>query len=444
MTSSRIAAFAALILGVFALAFVVARGGESERYTLIFDDAGGLIKGNLIKVAGQQMGTVTDIDITNDLKAKVQIQVDQLGPLRKGTTAQIRATSLGGVANKYIALNLAPNNAPKLNDNAILGEDVTRGITGQDELVNAFDPATRKGLQEFIKGSAQLVAGDGTNLRKATQNAPNTLSEIKHFAADLNPKDASLRDVIVNSAAISSALVDRADTITRLTRNSGIAAEAAAGNGTELADAIARSPKSLDEANLALKQLPGTLDQVERLILIADRNKDGVPEVLKKTSDTLDSGEATIGALARALNKKGENNDAADLLAASVGIGKAATSAATNIPVGLAAVIPLFAKTRAYTPDLVAALTGLGQISANYDAAGHYLRLSPVLNIFELSGTSGSQDLVSRSSFSNRLQGYATTTNRCPGSAAQATSDGSAPFTDSGQIACDVGQVPSR
>ena len=443
MTPSRIAALAAIVLGVFALAFVALRGGEGEHYTLIFDDAGGLIPGNLLKVNGQQMGTVSAIGITKDLKAQVEIEVDELGPLRKGTTAQIRASSLGGIANKYIALQLAPNNSPDLPDNAVIGQAFTRGIVGQDEFINAFDEPTRKSLQQFIKGQSQVVRDNSEALRTAVMNAPGTLKEANNFAKDLNVEDdAALRDIIVNGAAISSALSERTTQITRLTNNAGIAAQAAAGNGTEIGETIARSPAVLTQATEVMNELPETLEAVQALIDKSYDVRGGVPQSLNQLTSTLNSGAPTIKDVANALNKPGPNNDAADLLNASVGVGKAATAASKTVPGALSDATPLIAKTRAYTPDVVAAITGLGQASANYDALGHYLRLSSVLNVFGTSGGGASTDLIPRESFNNRLQGLQTTTNRCPGSAAQATSDGSAPFTDGGAIACSPSDVP--
>lgn len=448
MTPSRIAAIAAIVVGVLALAFVGLRGGESDNYTLVFDDAGGLIPGNQLKVNGITVGTVSAIGLTDDLKAKIDIEVNELGPLRKGTIAQIRAASLGGVANKYIALHLAPNNAPALPDGAAIGgksetdNGTTQGIVGQDEFVNAFDEDTREGLKNIVKGQAQVVAGNGKQLRTAIENAPGTFTEARKLVDEVNKGDDALRDIIANGAAVSSALAERRTSIARLTRNAGIAAAAANGNGTEIGETIARAPKVLDEAIATFEALPPTLDEVQRLIEEGDRVKGGVPEMLNQLTDTLNSGESTITDLARALNKPGENNDAADLLEATVDVGKNAESASKTVPKALAESTPLLGKTRAYTPDVVAAITGLGLVAANYDGNGHYFRLAPVFNVFSGQNTGNVQDLIPRDSFSDRLRGYQVTTNRCPGSAAQATSDGSAPFTDGGKIACSTSDVP--
>lgn len=446
MTPSRLAAIAAIFLGVLAVAFVGLRGDKGTEYTLLFNDAGGLIKGNLVRVNGINMGTVEDIGTRRTAKgtyeAYVTIKVTELGPLRQGTFAQIRATSLGGITNKYIALSLAPNNAPALKDGATIGTKDTRGIVSQDEFVSAFDEKTRKGLQQFVVGSSEVVKGNSENLRKVLQSSPGTLRELRQFAAGLDPQGDALNEVVANVAALNNALADHTEQIARLTRNTGIASQAAAGNGTEIAETISRGPAVLDEASTALEELPSTLTEVKRLITTADKYRAGVPERLRQLTSTLDGGQQTIRQLARALNTPGANNDAADLLAATVAVGAASEKAAGSVPKGLAAANPLLGELRAYTPDITSALTGLGLISANYDAAGHYARLSPVLNIFELTGTAPNQDLVPRASFNQRLTGVQTTTNRCPGSAGQATGDGSAPYTDGGRVNCNTADVP--
>jgi phospholipid/cholesterol/gamma-HCH transport system substrate-binding protein len=445
MTPSRIAAIAAIALGVLAVAFVGLRGGDSHRYTLMFNDAGGLIKGNLVRVNGINMGKVSDIGTVRKSdgtwQAAVEIRVDELGPLRQGTFAQIRASSLGGITNKYIALSLAPNNAKDLPDGGVIGTKNTRAIVSQDEFVNAFDAPTRKGLQQFTKGGAQIVAGNSENIQKVLKSSPRALKELRLFAKGLDPEGEGLNDVVANVAAINAALVDHTDQIARLTRNSGIAAEAGAGNGTELAETISRSPAVLREATATMGDLPATLAEVKRMILTADKYRAGVPQRLRQLTTTLNGGQETIRALARALNSPGANNDAADLLAATVAVGAASEKAAGTVPKALADASPLLSETRAYTADITAAIAGLGLISANYDASGHYARLSPVLNIFQLSGTSPNQDLIPRDSFLGRLQGLQTTTNRCPGSAAQAPRDGSAPFTDGGAVSCNTSDV---
>ena len=62
--------------------------------------------GNQVLVAGQPVGTVDDITLTDNALADVTITTDD--PLREGTTAVVRATSLSGVANRYVSLSPGP------------------------------------------------------------------------------------------------------------------------------------------------------------------------------------------------------------------------------------------------------------------------------------------------------------------------------------------------
>ena len=103
---SRAAAGAALLVG-FVLVLVILFGGSSGRtYHLMFQNGGQLVAGNQVLVAGQPIGSVDSIDLTDDSQAEVTISVDE--PLHEGTTAVIRATSLSGIANRYISIAPGP------------------------------------------------------------------------------------------------------------------------------------------------------------------------------------------------------------------------------------------------------------------------------------------------------------------------------------------------
>ena len=90
---------------------------------------------------------------------------------------------------------------------------------------------------------------------------------------------------------------------------------------------------------------------------------------------------------------------------------------------------------REYTPDVIAALTNLGQAGAYYDANGHYVRTQPALFPFGLDSNNELQTQFP----SQRYDGLTAVRNRCPGSASQATPDGSAPQSVPG---CSTSDVP--
>src|SRR3954467_6188191 len=104
---------------------LLSRGGGTE-YKVLFQNAGQLVKDDDVQVGGRRMGSVRDIELTDNNQAKITIEVqDEFAPLHQGTRAVVRATSLSGIANRYINLTPGPNNAPKLDDNATIPPDTT-------------------------------------------------------------------------------------------------------------------------------------------------------------------------------------------------------------------------------------------------------------------------------------------------------------------------------
>src|SRR5687767_3385456 len=99
-------------------------GSEAHTYKLAFENAGQLVKDDDVQIGGRRIGSIREIELTDDNQALLTIEVNEpYAPLHEGTTAMIRATSLSGVANRYIALTPAPNNAPELEDGAVLASD---------------------------------------------------------------------------------------------------------------------------------------------------------------------------------------------------------------------------------------------------------------------------------------------------------------------------------
>ncbi|HEY0130777.1 MAG TPA: MlaD family protein, partial [Allosphingosinicella sp.] len=102
---------------VLAVIFLTGNGGH--KYTLIFQNAGQLVPDNQVLIGGSPAGTVTSIGLTDDNLAEIEVEIDQ--ELHEGTTATIRATSLSGVANHYVAISPGPNSNEPLDDGAELG-----------------------------------------------------------------------------------------------------------------------------------------------------------------------------------------------------------------------------------------------------------------------------------------------------------------------------------
>ena len=74
---ARAAAGGALLVG-FVLVLVVLFGdGSGRQYHLLFENGGQLVSGNQVLRAGQPIGTVDDVTLTDSGQAEVTISVDE-------------------------------------------------------------------------------------------------------------------------------------------------------------------------------------------------------------------------------------------------------------------------------------------------------------------------------------------------------------------------------
>ena len=115
---ARLAAIGALVLVAIAILVLLLSGGDnSSHYRLLFETGGQLVKGNQVLIGGTPVGSVDDLKLTDNGQAQVDISVDR--PLHEGSSAIVRATSLSGIANRYISIQPGPDNNPELANDAI-------------------------------------------------------------------------------------------------------------------------------------------------------------------------------------------------------------------------------------------------------------------------------------------------------------------------------------
>ena len=162
---ARIAAIAGLGILVIVLAVILLGGNGSHKYKLVFQNAAQLVPDNQVLIGGQGVGSVESIDLTDDNLAEIEVSVDQ--QLHEGTTATIRATSLSGVANHYIAISPGPNDNPELDDGAVLGLGSTTTEVDLDQFLNTFPNPVRRALGQFIRGNAEQFSERGKQANAA-------------------------------------------------------------------------------------------------------------------------------------------------------------------------------------------------------------------------------------------------------------------------------------
>jgi phospholipid/cholesterol/gamma-HCH transport system substrate-binding protein len=442
VTVARGLAFGALGIAVVVVVLLLA-GGHQHEYRLLFQNAGQLVKDNDVQIGGRRIGRVAEIKLTNNNLAEVRIQVDEpYAPLHEGTTATIRSGSLSGVANRYIALTPGPNSAPKLDDGSVLGLDKTTAAVDLDQLFNTLDPKTRKALQNVIRGSAAQYNGRGKQANEALKYFNPALSTTSRLVNELDRDQQSLQDFIIYTARATTALAQRRGDLSNLVSNANTTSAAIGSESASLNRALKVLPQTLRQANTTFVNLRSTLDDLDKLVNASKPVAPKLAPFFRQLRPLLHDARPTIADLRTLISRPGAGNDLIDLLNKQPRLTKVATPTFQHTIAGLRQSTPVLEFIRPYAPDLIGWFRDFGQTTANYDANGHFARISPLVGAFQLTDLPTGGQVLNALPPSQRVVGLQTgKVKRCPGAATQASPDGSSPYAPAGSD-CDPSIVP--
>ncbi len=151
-------------------------------------DAANLVVGNDVRIGGARVGTVSDIDAApnenGDAAAEVDLKLDKdLQPLPTDTDVIVRPRSALGL--KYV--QLTPGSSKRgLEPGSVLPlARATPRPVELDEILNAFDDATRRGAQATLNGFGSGFAGRGSDVNLAIEDLGPLLRDLEPVAANL-------------------------------------------------------------------------------------------------------------------------------------------------------------------------------------------------------------------------------------------------------------------
>ena len=254
-------------MAVALVALAVFGGADSYRVKAVFDSAGQLVVGNQVRVGGGPVGTIDDIELSNSSDAVVTMEIDEnLAPLHEGTTATIRATSLSGIANRYVSLSPGPNDANEIDDGGEIGADSTNAPVDIDAVFNALDTETREGLRNFIRGSGTQYDGKGKEAGESIKYFAPFLSSTTALTSELALDQGVLERFLRDGATTVSAIAERSAELEALVGNTNAAFRAIGDENVALGRALELLPGTLRKANTTFVNLRATLDDLDVLV----------------------------------------------------------------------------------------------------------------------------------------------------------------------------------
>lgn len=454
---SRAAAVVVVVLALAGAALATGLvGGSSggERYRIVLPDANQLVPGNEVQVGGRRVGSVTDIGLADDHRATVEFRIDDadLLPLRARSSVVVRVRSLSGLANRVLALTPGPNTGRELRAGETLpAEDVTTAVD-VDQLFATFDERTRRALREIPRGTTRVLTGRERAANQGLRRLPRALGTGRRLLSDLARRDAGLQRLLTTGANVLGTLADDRASLTAAVGNSAATFGAIATEDAALDRTLSGLEGGLRRATTTFADVRRTLDAVDPLVtasIPAARKTPALLDDLRPLARDL----VPIARDARGLaDGPGEGDDLRELLRAAPPLQRAAVPALRDARRAVAAVRPLAAFTRPYTPELMGYVRTFAGGTAGYDANGHIAATQAVLSAATVADLPVNTSTPVRGAVGllapllgihdNRT----TRVRRCPGSVVQRVPDGSNPFRDvDGTLDCDpLAVLPGR
>jgi ABC-type transporter Mla subunit MlaD len=261
----RVAAITVLLAIAGLLAVLIAgtsaQGSSSATFDVVFDNARGLIGGQLVKVAGAKAGTIEDVSVVNEngvFRARIRASIDsKFMPFRQNATCSIRPEGL--IAENYVDCD--PGSPPSPPLSGVNGQPPTVPVTHTSEpvslldLFNIFNLPTRQRFQVIIDELGVGTAGRGDDFNDIIRRANPALKLANRAIGILARQKAQLAQIIDDAGQIAYQGASHTADVQNFLTHAAALTQLTSSHSSSLSRAIRELPANLDATQPALQQL---------------------------------------------------------------------------------------------------------------------------------------------------------------------------------------------
>ena len=381
-----------LLVVVVAVAVVLATrdDGESYKVRAIFDNAGFAIPGEDVKVAGVKVGKIDSLDVTDDFKAVVVLDItdEAYQDFRRDAECMIRPQSL--IGEKFVeceptqarqASTEPPPALEKIEDGPGKGQYLlpvsqTSKPVDLDLINNITREPERARLSIILNELGTGVAGRGDDLDDVIRRANPALKEVDKVLEILASENDTLQKLAVDGDTVLAPLARERRRVSSALDNSAEVAEATAERSEALKADIEALPEFLRELRPTMQRLGSFADQATPVFADLGAQAPNINRFIKQLGPFAQAGIPAFESL----------GDAAEVgtpaMRAALPITKDLRAFAKQVrPVAATAgaLLESLRKTRGFERALDYAFYQVAAING-FDSFGHYLRAGLIVN----------------------------------------------------------------
>jgi phospholipid/cholesterol/gamma-HCH transport system substrate-binding protein len=380
-----------LVVAVVVAVLLVRDGGEEPyKVRAIFDNAGFAIPGEDVKVAGVKVGKIDSLDVTDDFKAVVVLNIQEKAyqDFRRDAECMIRPQSL--IGEKFVECEPTqarqsnaepPPPLEKIEDGKGKGQYLlpvsqTTKPVDLDLIANITRQPQQARLSIILSELGTGVAGRGDDLNDVIRRANPALKEVDKVLEILASENKTLRQLAVDGDTVLAPLARERERVTSALENSAEVAQATAERSDDLEADIARLPAFLRELRPTMVRLGAFADEATPVFADLGAQAPAINRFFAELGPFAEAGIPAFESLGEAA-KVGT-----PAMIAALPITRDLRAFAKQVrPVGktAAALLSSVQQTRGFERALDYAFYQVAAVNG-FDSFGHYLRAGLIVN----------------------------------------------------------------
>lgn len=359
------AAVGAALLVVGAAAMVL--GQDDYELRVLMPTADGTFKGGKVVVAGETIGEIVDVSVS-DGKALVTASIDDAAaPLRAGTTARISWESV--VGGRMLELRPGPMSNPELPSGKTIVSTAER--VEVDHLLATLDEPTRKKVQTLVGELNSTLSGRENDVKATIKTAGPTIAALGEVMRAVGEDGPAIRDLVKRLHAMTSVLAERDVDLGRTVNHLGRLTSVTADKQAALKAGLSELPATVHRAKSTLDGVPEAVDATVPLLQKLRPATARLPETARNLSPVLRELRPTVASLRPTLGA------ARSLLGYTPGLLDSAHATVPDVTKALTTLQPAVSFLRPYTPELTGWLTNWTSLFSNQTSGNHARLLIP-------------------------------------------------------------------
>jgi ABC-type transporter Mla subunit MlaD len=301
----RLFALCLAVTALAALAVTSAGAGDrsGNRFTVVLDNAFGLVNGADLKIAGVRAGKITDMRVdrrTHRALVDFEVTKDGFGSLRKDVFCESRPQSLIG---EYFIDCRPGTDSERLPGGATIPVEQTASTIPVDLINNVLRRPYRERLAIILDELGVGVAGRAGDINDAIRRASPALRETDKVLAKLAGQNEVLRELVTNADTVIGDLAANRKDVGRWVTETREVASASAERRDDIAAGLHRLPTFLRELRPTMAALGSAADAQGPSLRNLNASADQLTRFLENLEPFADASQVNLRSLAETSRK---------------------------------------------------------------------------------------------------------------------------------------------